>query len=82
MDFSASNTVLWNSILQFGIIAAAILICNIIRRKVPFIRKALAPTAVLAGFALLLLRQTGVLKMDVEFLEMLTYHAIAIGFIA
>lgn len=82
MDFSASNTVLWNSILQFGIIAAAVLVCNIIRRKVPFIRKALAPTAVLAGFALLLLRQFGILKMDVAFLEMLTYHAIAIGFIA
>ena len=82
MDFSANNIVLWNSILQFGIIAAATLICNIIRRKVPFIRKALAPTAVLAGFALLILRHTGILNVNVEFLEMLTYHAIAIGFIA
>ena len=40
------------------------------------------PTAVLAGFILLLLRTSGILKIDVEFLEMLTYHMIALGFIA
>ena len=40
------------------------------------------PTAVLAGFILLILRTSGILKIDVEFLEMLTYHMIALGFIA
>jgi ESS family glutamate:Na+ symporter len=40
------------------------------------------PTAVLAGFIVLLLRISGVLYIDREFMEMVTYHTIAIGFIA
>ena len=31
MDYSAANTSLWNPILQIGIIAATILIANVIR---------------------------------------------------
>jgi len=46
------------------------------------VQASLMPTAVLAGFILLLLRTSGILKIDVEFLEMLTYHMIALGFIA
>jgi len=82
MDFSAANQSLWNIIIQFGIIAAAILVATLFRRKIPFIRKSLVPTAVLAGFLLLLLRSIGVLNLDTDMLEMMTYHGIAIGFIA
>lgn len=82
MDFSAANQALWNPIIQFGIIAFLILLANVLRRKIPMIQASLMPTAVLAGFLLLLLRTTGILKIDVEFLEMLTYHMIALGFIA
>jgi len=82
MDFSASNHSLWNIVIQFGIIAAAILVATLLRRKTPFIRKSLLPTAVLAGFILLLLRSTHVLNLDTDFLKMMTYHGIAIGFIA
>lgn len=82
MDFSAANQSLWNIVIQFGIIAAAILVATLFRRKIPFIRKSLVPTAVLAGFLLLLLRSIGVLNLDVDMLEMMTYHGIAIGFIA
>lgn len=82
MDFSAANEALWNPIIQFGIIAFLILLANVLRRKIPMIQASLMPTAVLAGFLLLLLRTTGILKIDVEFLEMLTYHMIALGFIA
>jgi len=82
MDFSAANQSLWNVVIQFGIIAAAILVATLFRRKIPFIRKSLVPTAVLAGFLLLLLRSTGVLNLDTGMLEMMTYHGIAIGFIA
>lgn len=82
MDFSAANEALWNPIIQFGIIAFLILLANVLRRKIPMVQASLMPTAVLAGFLLLLLRTTGILKIDMEFLEMLTYHMIALGFIA
>lgn len=82
MDFSAANTALWSPIIQTSIIAGLILLANVIRRKVSFIRHSLMPTAVLAGFILLILRTTGIVKMDTQFLEVITYHAIALGFIA
>ena len=82
MDFSAANVELWSPIVQTAIIAGLILLANVIRRKIPFIRNSLMPTAVLAGFILLILRTAGVVKMDAEFLEVITYHAIALGFIA
>ena len=83
MDFSSTNTALWSPIIQIGIIAALILLANILRRKVPFIQKTMIPTAVLAGFILLLLRSFNLMPIiTTEFLETVTYHTIALGFIA
>lgn len=83
MDFSAANTALWNPVVQLGIIACLVLVANLLRQKIPFIRTSLMPTAVLAGFILLILRTTNILPIvDIEFLEIVTYHAIALGFIA
>ncbi|MDP4089412.1 MAG: sodium:glutamate symporter [Bacillota bacterium] len=82
MDFSSSNIILWSAVLQFGILAVMILIANVLRIKVPFVRKSLMPTSVLAGFILLLLRVMGLVQVDTDLMEMLLYHAIAIGFIA
>jgi len=82
MDFSALNTDLWNLVLQLGIIAVVLLLSNILRRKLPVIQKLLLPTAVLGGFLLLGLRLTGWIPIDTDLLEMLTYHGLAIGFIA
>lgn len=82
MDFSANNTELWAPIIQMGILAALILLANILLRKIPFIKNSLMPLAVLSGFILLILRSTGIVYIDAEFLEKLTYHALALGFIA
>ena len=95
MNFSASNTSLWTVIIQIGLIALFLLLANVLRRKVPFFKKSLMPTAVLAGFLFLILRTAGLWifktetleqlpynPFDTTFLEMLTYHGIAIGFIA
>ena len=82
MDFSAANTDLWSPIIQMGIIAGLILLANVLRGKVRWIRNSLMPTAVLAGFILLILRSTGVLTISMGFLEQVTYHALALGFIA
>lgn len=82
MDFSAANTSIWNPFIQLSIIAIMILIANVIRKKVPFVKKSMMPTAVIAGFLLLFLKLTGILKVDVTFMEAITFHFIAIGFIA
>lgn len=81
MDFSSANTSLWDPIIQIGVIAALILLANVMRRKLAFVRKSLIPTAVLAGFLLLFIRTSGIIKINSEFLEQLTYHALALGFI-
>lgn len=83
MDFSAANTTLWDPIIQIGIIAGMVLLANIIRRKIPFVQKAMIPTAVLAGFILLILKYFNLVPViTTEFLETITYHTIALGFIA
>ncbi|MBQ2062258.1 MAG: hypothetical protein II458_06235 [Oscillospiraceae bacterium] len=78
----------WNVILQLGIIAALMLVANLLRRQIPFIRKSLMPVSVLAGFLMLALKlvlQKGFHIddfFDVELLDTLVYHCIALGFIA
>ncbi len=82
MDYSAVNHQLWNPIIQLGFIAAVILFANFLRQTIKPIQKSLLPVAVLGGFILLILKQCGIVQLDVEFLEALTYHGIALGFIA
>ena len=82
MDYSAANTGLWNLIIQLGFIACAIIAANVLRRKVPFMKKVLLPVSVMAGFILLILKTVGLYRPAMETLEMLVYHSIALGFIA
>ncbi len=82
MDFSAANRGLWDIFVWGGVIALLLLLANLLTRKVGFIRKSLMPVAALAGFLLLALRASGLLKFPPDLLEMVTYHGIAIGFIA
>ncbi len=82
MDYSAANTGLWNFAVQLGIIAGVMLLSNAVLRKSALIRRSLIPTSVLAGFVLLVIRSFGLLNIPQSFLEMVTYHGIAIGFIA
>jgi len=82
MDYSAANTELWNFVIQIGIISVMVILSNVLRLKVPFIKKSLMPTSVLAGFILLGVKYLNILPIDPKFLDMITYHGIAIGFIA
>ena len=82
MDYSAANHALWNVIIQMGLIAGAILLANLMRRRIPFIRKSLMPVAVLAGFLLLIAKYLHLITLDQALMEMLVYHGIAMGFIA
>ncbi len=88
MDFSQFE--FWTGIVHFGILSLLLLFANVLRRKIPFLRKSLLPTAVIAGFIGLLVKETVMLRLagfeaymeTVIYLRMITYHAIAIGFIA
>ena len=82
MDYSAANAALWTPIVQMGMIAVGLLAAYALCRVVPAIRKTMVPAAVIAGFLLLALKLLGLVRIDTTFMEMLTYHGIAIGFVA
>lgn len=82
MDYSAANTQVWGPVLQFGLIAAVILLANYLRQRFAIIRRSMLPVAVLGGFLLLAAKQTGLVHVDDILMETLTYHGIALGFIA
>ena len=77
MDYSAANIPLWNGMMQIALLCAVLIVANVLRRKVPLIRRSLLPTAVLAGFIALLLRSAGLFHFDIEFMDVITYHAFA-----
>lgn len=82
MDYSAANTGLWHAFVYLGVIAGLLLLGNVLSRKVAFVRASLLPVSALAGFLLLIVRNSGLLPVPIEILEMITYHGIALGFIA
>jgi ESS family glutamate:Na+ symporter len=75
---------IWSGMLQFGLLSVVLLIANTLRRKIPFLKKSLLPTAVLGGFLIFIVRIFTVFDQffDNNFLDMIVYHAIAIGFIS
>lgn len=82
MDYSSSNTGLWNIVVQIGLIAGIILLSTFLKSRIKFIKNSLMPTAVMTGFLLLILRSADILSIDVNMLEKITYHGLALGFIA
>lgn len=74
----------WNYIVQIGILAVTLLVANTIRRKVGFIRNSLLPTTVIGGILLLLLKFIPSFEklIDKDFMEMVTYHALGLGFVS
>ena len=81
---SFGDDVVWVFAIQFFILAAALLIGNILRRKVPFFRKSLMPSALIGGTLILLLKLIPGFKdlINQSGMEIVTYHCLAIGFIA
>ena len=93
-NFWDSNV--WGTYLLVGILLASLLVANALKRKIPFLRNSLIPNSVLGGILILIL--VGVYKLcsggvglfDAEIfgggayatMEVLTYHCLALGFIA
>jgi len=74
----------WSALVQIGILLAAVLVGNTVRRKIPFIRKSLLPSAVIGGLLILILKFIPAVDafIDTKFMEGLAYHCLALGFIA
>lgn len=86
----------WGSFLLIGILLSSLLIANVLKRKIPFLRNSLVPNSVLGGILILMFVAVykvcsgGVGLFDAEifggnaysFMEILTYHCLALGFIA
>ena len=81
---SFADSVVWEYLIQIFILVLALLIGNTVRRKVKFIRKSLIPTSLLGGLFILILKFIPYFSelVDQGFMEIITYHALGIGFIA
>lgn len=87
---------IWGFIILMGMILGSLLIANALRKSIPWLKSSLIPSSVLAGTMLLIVAAiyraiTGNLFFESEvlfagkgfvYLEMLTYHCLALGFIA
>jgi len=85
----------WGWILLVSALLGSLLLGNIIKRKTPFLKNSLIPTSVIGGLILLIIAAvfkaiTGTALFDTAafagkgytYLEIITYHTLALGFIA
>ena len=85
----------WSWILLFGVLLGSLLAGNILKKSIPLLQNSLIPTSVVGGGILLIVAAiykwiTGDVMFDTaifagkgtESLEVITYHALALGFIA
>ena len=82
MDLSEFSS--WNYLIQIAILLVVILIANVIRRKIKFIRNSLLPSSVIAGIIIFLFKFIPAVSsfFDSSFMEVVTYHCLGLGFIA
>lgn len=93
MNFWDSNV--WGIINLFAVLLASLLAANLLKKSFRFLRQSLIPTSVLGGLMLLIVSGiyqtiTGDNIFNIEFfagtgqqtLEVITYHFLALGFIA
>ena len=86
-NFSLANYgPVWSFLVQLGLLMLFLMAGNILRRKIPFFRKCLIPSALLGGALLLIIdvicKQFGFVLVDNRMMQVITYHCLAIGFAA
>ena len=85
----------WGTILLFSVLLGSLLVGNVLKKGLPFLRNSLVPTSVIGGCVLIIVAAiykwcTGDVMFDTaafngigtETLEVVTYHTLALGFIA
>ena len=92
-NFWDSNA--WGIILLFAVLLGSLLVGNVLKKTLPILRNSLIPTSVLGGTVLIIVAAiykaiTGDVMFDIAIfggkgtatLEIVTYHTLALGFIA
>ncbi|MBQ4542714.1 MAG: hypothetical protein IJA19_00950, partial [Clostridia bacterium] len=92
-NFWDSNV--WSSIMLFAVLLGSLLAGNVLKKSIPLLRVSLIPTSVLGGSVLIIVAAiykavTGDVMFDTPLfgskgtatLEIITYHTLALGFIA
>ena len=74
----------WQWLVQFCILATALLLGNVMRTKIPFLNRSLLPSALLGGLLLLIFKQIPDCReiINKPMMEIVTYHALGLGFVA
>ena len=84
----------WKTLLQIALLLGALLLGNTLRRTIPFLRKMFIPSALIGGLLLFILNiifeaiakaagaPSNIYLIDRRTMQIITYHALAIGFIA
>lgn len=89
-DFSLNNfDSVWKLAVQILLLLGFLVLGNMLRRSIPFLRKSFIPSALIGGILLVLVNlfikwvsPTDFELIDREIMKVITYHALAIGFIA
>lgn len=81
---SFATVEVWGALIQFSIIAIGLLLGNMLRTKVPFLQKSLIPSALIGGALILLFKAIPNMDsiVDKDAMEIITYHALGLGFVA
>ena len=87
-DFTMKNyNSVWAFLVQLGLLLLFLMLGNVLRTKIPWLRKCLIPSALLGGTLLLvvniIVKQFGAAPLvDNRLMQVITYHCLAIGFAA
>lgn len=86
-DFTLANyEMVWEMMVQLGLLLVFLLIGNILRNVIPVFRKCLIPSALIGGTLLLIVdlicKVFGVALVDNRIMQVVTYHGLGIGFAA
>ena len=79
-----SESYVWTFFNQLALLFAAMLLGNIIRTQVPFIKKLYIPSALIGGALVLILKTVPAINsfIDRSVMQIITYHCLGIGFAA
>ncbi len=89
-DFSLNSYgSVWSFIVQIMLLLGFLVLGNMLRRSIPFLRKSFIPSALIGGVLLILVSAfvkwvspDDFVLIDRQLMKVITYHALAIGFIA
>lgn len=90
-DLSSFNDT-WKFVVQIGLLLLFLILGNLLRRVIPFLRKAFIPSALIGGLLLFLtdllvdwicdMNAINFQLVDARIMQIITFHMLAIGFIA